>query len=120
MPAYLLLLHECPADSAALSAAELGDIIRAHQAWADRLAAAGQLLGGEKLTDDGGRQLRLDGRQPVASDGPYAEAHDVIGGFYMLKAASLAEAEDIAAACPHRRAGQWIELREIEAIERGQ
>lgn len=118
MPAYLLLLHECPADSATLSAAELADIIQAHQAWAERLAAAGRLLSGEKLTDDGGRRLRLDGAQPVASDGPYAEAHDVIGGYYLLQAANLAEAERLACECPHRRAGQWIELREVEALER--
>jgi hypothetical protein len=116
MPSFLLLLHESPADSAAISAAELQDIIRAHQAWAERLAAAGALLGGEKLTDDGGRRLRLEGERPVASDGPYAEAHDVVGGYYLLQADDMAAAEALAAGCPHRRAGQWIEIREVEAL----
>lgn len=116
MPTYLLLLHECPADSAALSAAEIQDIIRAHQAWAEQLAAAGQLLGGEKLTDDGGRHLRFDGGAPLASDGPYAEAHDVVGGFYLLQAADMAAAERLAQACPHRGPGQWMELREVDRV----
>jgi hypothetical protein len=116
MPAYLLLLHERPADSAALSAAEIQDIIQAHQAWAEGLAAAGQLLGGEKLTDDGGRHLRLQGATPVASDGPYAEAHDVVGGYYLLQAPDMAAAEALARGCPHGLPGQWIEIREVEAL----
>lgn len=116
MPSYLLLLHENPARSAALSAAELQDIIHAHQAWAERLAAAGALLGGEKLTDDGGRRLHFEGDRPVASDGPYAEAHDVVGGYYLLKAADMAAAEALAAGCPHRQPGQWIELRQVEDL----
>lgn len=116
MPSYLLLLHENPSQSAALSAAEMQDIIGAHQAWAERLAAAGALLGGEKLTDDGGRRLRLQGDTPVASDGPYAEAHDVVGGYYLLSAPDMAAAEALAAGCPHRHPGQWIEIREVEAL----
>ena len=116
MPAYLLLLHERPADSAALSAAEIQDIIQAHQAWAEGLAAAGQLLGGEKLTDDGGRHLRLQGATPVASDGPYAEAHDLIGGFYIVQAADDAAAEALASECPHLQGRQWIEIRRIDQV----
>lgn len=116
MPNFLFLLHETPADSGALSAAELHDIIAAHQAWAERLAAAGQLVSGEKLTDDGGRHLRRQGAQVLASDGPYAEAHDVIGGFYIVQAPDLAAAEALAAECPHQHGRQWIEIRAIEAL----
>lgn len=116
MPSYLLLLHESPAASAALSAAEMQDIIRAHQAWAERLGAAGQLLGGEKLTDDGGRRLHFEAGVPVASDGPYAEAHEVVGGYYLIKAADMAAAEALAHGCPHRRPGQWIAIREVENL----
>ena len=116
MPNFLFLLHEAPADSGALSAAELHDIIAAHQAWAERLAAAGQLVSGEKLTDDGGRHLRRQGTQVLASDGPYAEAHDVIGGFYIVQAPDLAAAEALAAECPHQHGRQWIEIRAIEAL----
>ena len=116
MPNFLLMLHETPADSIALSAAELHEIIAAHQAWAGRLAAAGQLVGGEKLTDDGGRHLRLKNGQPLATDGPYAEAHDVIGGIFIVKAESDAMAEELAQSCPHLHGSQWIEIRRIEAV----
>lgn len=116
MHTYLLLLHEHPADSAAISAAQLQDIIQRHQAWAGELAARGLLAGGEKLCDDGGRQLRLQQGQVLVSDGPYAEAHDVIGGFYLIKADDDAAAERLARECPHLEGRQWIEMRRIDAL----
>jgi hypothetical protein len=116
MHSYLLLLHESPADSAAISAAQMQDIIQRHQAWAGDLATRGLLAGGEKLSDDGGRQLRLQDGRVVASDGPYAEAHDVIGGFYLLRAEDDTQAEALARECPHLEGRQWIELRKIDAL----
>ena len=53
---------------------------------------------------------------PLASDGPYAEAHDVVGGFFTIKAESDAMAEDLAASCPHLAGTQWIEIRRIENL----
>ena len=116
MSHFLFLLHEVPAESVEISAAELGEIIQAHRAWAERLGAAGQLLSGEKLSDDGGRHLRRVGGAPVISDGPYAEAHGLIGGFYIVNAADMAEAERLALDCPHNGPGQWIEIRAVDVL----
>lgn len=116
MNQYLLLLHETPADSAHLSPAQMQEIIGRHQAWARNLDARQRLAGGEKLTDDGGRQLRLQNGRPLASDGPYAEAHDIIGGYYLIHAENDADAEAIAAECPHLEGSQWIELRRIDVL----
>ena len=38
--------------------------------------------------------------QPVATDGPYAEAQDVIGGTFVLRASDDAQAQMLAASCP--------------------
>ncbi|MBB5205977.1 hypothetical protein HNQ51_003308 [Inhella inkyongensis] len=116
MHTYLLLLHETPADYAELSPAQMQDIVRRHQAWAQSLAERGLLAGGEKLSDDGGRQLRRQGTQVLVSDGPYAEAHDVIGGFYLIKAENDAQAETLARECPHLEGRQWIEMRRIDVL----
>lgn len=117
MQTYLLLLHETPADYAGMSPAEMQEIIEAHQAFARTLAERGRLAGGEKLCDDGGRQLRRQDDRIVVSDGPYAEAHDVIGGYYLIQADDDAEATDMARSCPHLRGRQWIELRKIDALD---
>jgi hypothetical protein len=116
MNQYLLLLHETPADAAAVSAAEMQEIIQRYKAWSADLAARGLLAGGEKLSDDGGRHLRLRGGKPVATDGPYAEAHDVVGGFFIVKAENDAAAEALAQSCPHLAGTQWIEIRRIEGV----
>ncbi len=116
MNQYMLLLHEKPATYASLSPAEMGELIARYRAWSAELAAKGLLAGGEKLTDDGGRHLRVAGDKPLASDGPYAEAHDVIGGYFTIKAASDAEAERIAQGCPHLVGSNWIEIRRVDAM----
>ena len=72
--------------------------------------------GRRKITDDGGRQLRLKNGKPLATDGPYAEAHDVIGGIFTVKAESDAMAEELAQSRPHLEGSQWIEIRRIESI----
>ena len=116
MHSYLLLLHEKPADAVEVSPAAMAEIIQRYKAWSADLAQRGLLAGGEKLTDDGGRHLRLQGGRPLATDGPYAEAHDVVGGLFIVKAGSDAEAEALAATCPHLQGTQWIEIRRIEAL----
>lgn len=116
MTQYMLLLHETPADAVAMTPAEMKELIGRYKAWAGQLAAQGKLAGGEKLTDDGGRVLRLQGGVPVASDGPYAEAQDIIGGFFIVIADSDAEAAALAQTCPHLRGTQWIEIRRVEAV----
>jgi hypothetical protein len=113
---YLLLLHERPADAVAMTPAELKEVVGRYKTWAGQLAAQGKLAGGEKLTEDGGRILRLQGGMPVASDGPYAEAQDVVGGYFLINAASDAEAVDLAQSCPHLQGTQWIEIRRIEPV----
>jgi hypothetical protein len=114
MNQYLLLLHETPGDYSSLSPAQMQEEVARYGAWAGEMAQRGLLVSGEKLTDDGGRHLRAG---PLASDGPYAEAKDVIGGFFMIKAASDAEAETLAASCPHLRSRNWIEIRRIDKVQ---
>jgi hypothetical protein len=116
MISYLLLLHERPADAAHTTPAEMQEIVQRYKVWAGEMAQAGHLAGGEKLSDDGGRHLRLRGGELLASDGPYAEAQDVVGGYFVLTAESDAQAQALAATCPHLRGTQWIEIRRIDAV----
>lgn len=120
MNQYMLLLHEKPAGYASLTPADMQELIGRYRAWSAELAQQGRLAGGEKLSDDGGRHLRMAGGRPLATDGPYAEAHDVVGGYFTIQAADDAEAERIAAGCPHLTAspagGNWIEIRRVDVM----
>ena len=69
------------------------EMAKRYMAWADALRQKGSMVGGEKLAAGGVRHIRVKDGKPVASDGPYAEAKDVIGGYFIIEAKDLAEAE---------------------------
>jgi hypothetical protein len=116
MAQYMLLLHQVPNYNTDLPREKMMEMTRRYMAWAEGLRQKGQLAGGEKLTNDGGRHIHARDGKPVASDGPYAEAKDVVGGYFILEAKDLAEAEAIARDCPHMALAptNWAELRPIE------
>lgn len=116
---YMLLLHSKPANDVALSPAELMELIGRYKAWSAQMAQQGRLSGGEKLTDDGGRVIRLQGSQVIVSDGPYAEAQDVVGGYFLINADDDAQAVALAQTCPHLHGTQWIEVRRIDPMTGG-
>lgn len=114
MPEYLLLLHERPADFAGFGPEDFEKIIGEYIAWRHKLEAEGKFAGGQKLRDEGGRHLAgWDGDFRI-TDGPYAEAKEVIGGFFTINAADYDEAVAISKDCPHLKYGGRIEVREIE------
>ncbi|MGE0578596.1 YciI family protein [Reyranella sp.] len=116
MAQYMLLLHQVPNYNMDLPREKMLDMTRRYMAWADSLRQKGKLAGGEKLVAGGVRHVRVENGKPVASDGPYAEAKDVIGGYFVIEARDAAEAEAIARECPHLAisATNWVELRPIE------
>ena len=48
------------------------------------------------------------------TDGPYAEAREVIGGLFILEAGNYDEAVTLCQDCPHLDFGT-IEIREVES-----
>jgi hypothetical protein len=116
MPNFLLLLHQTPNRYNNLSPDEIQKIIAKYVAWREGLAARNKLRGGEKLTNDGGKQLRAHGGKPIVTDGPYSESQEVLGGFFMIDAADYKEALAIAETCPHLADSQWIEIRQVDPV----
>lgn len=114
MPEYLLLLHEQPSDFAEFSPEDLERVIGEYIAWRKKLEAEGKFAGGQKLRDEGGRHLSGWNGDFRVTDGPYAEAKEVIGGFFSVIAADYNEAVEISKECPHLKYGGRVELREIE------
>lgn len=109
MPNYILVLRDDPASFASLSPAEMEAIIMRYVEWRRSRTAAGQVLEGNKLQDGSGRVLSGG----TVTDGPFAEAKEVIGGYFVISAKDYDEAVAIASTCPHVDFGT-IEIREVE------
>ena len=117
MSAYLILLHDRPTDFSSVSAEEMQGIIAEYVAWRDRLEREGKLLGSNKLKDEGGRLLsEVDGEIRVV-DGPYAEAKEIVGGYFLVEATSYDEAVALCQDCPHLTYGLRIEVRAVDRHE---
>ena len=87
--------------------------ISAMMTYNEALGAAGILLAGEGLHPTSrGARVRFAGGKPRVTDGPFAEAKEVIGGFWMIQVKSKEEAVAWATRCP---AGEedFIELRQV-------
>ena len=117
MAQYMLLLHQGPGNMADLPREKMMEVIKRYYTWSSTMREQGKLVGGEKLAAGGVRHIKVTDGKPVASDGPYAEAKDVVGGYFTIEAKDLAEAEAIAKECPHLWNGtNWIELRSVDAM----
>ena len=53
------------------------------------------------------------GRQKAVTDGPFAEAEEVIGGYSIVKARDLAQAVELTAGCPILDGDGFVEVRPI-------
>ncbi len=119
MTQYLLLLHQVPNYNVDLPREKMMEMTKRYMAWAEQLRKNGKMVGGEKLAASGGPSDQdQERRKPVVSDGPYAEVKDVIGGYFVIEAKDLAEAEAIARECPHFALAptNWAEVRPIEGM----
>ena len=75
-------------------------------------------MGAKGLIKDPGHPLENGGKvvhgKPIAiSDGPFAEAKDLIGGYTLIQASDLAHAAEIAKGCPILEGGGSVEVRPV-------
>ena len=90
---------------------------RAYMALYEDLAASGELIVAEALGDPSlaTRVAVSDGR-PVTSDGPFAEAKELLAGFYLIECETLERALEHAARVPEAAFG-LVEVRPV--MDRG-
>lgn len=113
MPKFIMLLHDSGTFPPDISPDEIQAIIERYVAWKQKVQANGRLMDGHKLADGGGRVLRGTVGSPKVTDGPYAEAREVIGGLFIVEAATYEEVVELSKDCPHLEFGT-IEIREVE------
>ena len=83
-------------------------------AWFKELGASGHIK-------DPGHPLEHTGKvvtgvQKIVTDGPYAEAKDVVGGFIVVEARDLLHAVELSKGCPILQVGGSVEVRPNQKI----
>lgn len=82
----------------------------------DELIAAGVLLVAEGLQpSSAGAKVKKQAGKVVVQDGPFTEAKELIGGFWIIKADSLQEAIDWVAKVPLDE-GNELEIRRVSEV----
>ena len=112
MPKYLCMQRsqagQC-GQGEAPSPAQMEEMFAKFTAWKEKFAANIVDMGG-KLSSDG-KIVTSEG----ATDGPFVEAKEVIGGFMIVEADSMEEAVEVALQSPGTAMpGSSVEVREIE------
>jgi hypothetical protein len=111
--AYMLLIVE-PLDQREERGEAAGRVVFDQMlGYRDKLQEQGVLIAAESLaTAKKSKRLQVRDGKTHLIDGPFAEAKEMIGGFFMLDCDTQEEALALAAECP---AAQWctIEVRKL-------
>ena len=81
--------------------------------WSQQLRCEGRNHGGDELKV-GGKVVRMRDSKAVV-DGPFTETKESIGGYFIIEAADLDQAAEIAKGCPVLTHDGCVEVREINA-----
>jgi hypothetical protein len=110
---FLLLLYDDTATIDALPAGDRRALVDEHIGFSRMLRERGALVYGDPLdSPDTARTIRFESADPVVTDGPFLEAKEALGGFYVIECADATEAEDLAKQLP-RSPGLVAEMRPI-------
>ena len=85
----------------------------------EELVKAGVLVAGEGLLPSSrGARVRFSGTQRTVLDGPFAEAKELIAGYWIFEVESLAKAVEWVKRCPNPMLEESeIEIRQIASAE---
>ena len=90
--------------------------VAAMMKYNESLQKAGVLLALDGLHPPSmGARVRFSGGKPKVTDGPFAEAKEVLGGYWMIQVKSTEEAIEWAKRCPGSD-NEVIEVRKVQEI----
>jgi hypothetical protein len=89
-------------------------VMQKWMAWFKSMAEKGQVVDRGQPLEPGGKTV---GAGKVVSDGPFAEAKDVVGGYTLIKANDVSQAAEIAKGCPILDRGGRVEVRPVMKMD---
>lgn len=110
---YALLIYGDEQAWSQLDEAAMREVYEGHMAYGQALTEAGVLVGGEELAPSHtATSLRFANGKPSLVDGPFAEAREQLGGFYLIDVPNLDAALEWARRMPGMTAGT-VEVRPV-------
>ena len=112
---FLLSMHINPAVFEALTEDERNEIGNGHGAFMDTITKSGELITTQALADPAqSAVVRVRGGQPAVTDGPYLEAKEYLGGFYLIDCEDKDRAIELALRVPDAAIeGLGVEVRQV-------
>jgi hypothetical protein len=112
---YLLLIGDDPSAQASAQVDEQA-IMKEYMEFTEAILASGEMVGGERLHGiDAATSVRVRNGKTTATDGPFAETKEHLGGYYVVDVADLDRAIELAGRIPSARTGV-VEVRPIHAM----
>lgn len=108
---YLLLIYADETQYAKMSKEDMDAMYAGYNAFDEQYKANVQ-SGAELQPTSSATTVRVRDDQTMATDGPFAETKEQLGGYYLVTAANLDEAIAMAAAIPSAKDG-CIEVRPL-------
>jgi hypothetical protein len=96
MKKFILLIREDLQLLKQLTQEESEADIRQMVSWVEEITQTGNFVQGDPLEND----MAMVANGKIQTDGPFIESKEAISGYTIIKAASLAQAAEIAATCP--------------------
>ena len=114
---FMMLMIPRGYESAAPGTLPDADGVAAMMKYNEDLQRSGVLLGCEGLHPPSmGARVSFENGKPRVTDGPFAEAKEVLGGYWMIRVASRDEAIAWASRCP-AGPNEIIEIRQVQEME---
>jgi hypothetical protein len=113
---YLCLIYDDEKRRGTMSKDQLDTMLGEYGAFTESIKKTGQYIGGEPLQPtQTASTVRVRNGKVSATDGPFAETKEQLGGFYLIDAKDLNEAIHVASRIPSAKTGS-IEVRPIMAF----
>jgi hypothetical protein len=90
---------------------QMQQVLQKWMAWFKDLAENGHLKDRGQPLERTGKLVK--GKQTTVTDGPFAEAKDVIGGYTLIEARDLEQAVELSKACPILQREGMVEVRPV-------
>jgi hypothetical protein len=113
---FMMLMIPNGYETAEPGAMPPADRVGAMMRYNEALQKAGVLLALDGLHPPSmGARVSFAGGKPLVTDGPFAEAKEVLGGYWMIQVKSKQEAIEWASRCPASE-NEIIEIRQVQEL----